>query len=175
MNKKEKIMNQKTMNLIKKFYKKLPRFKDGRIDYSKSSKAPVLTCVIKYKSRILLLKRSNKVGTYKGKWQVVAGYLDELKPLKEKVLEELKEELKVSEKLIKKITYGKRFSFKDKKINKTWIVHPVLAELKQRPKINLSEEHTEYKWIFPEEIKKYDTVPNLKKSLKAVLSMQALS
>ena len=168
-------MNQKTMNLIKKFYKKLPKFEDGRIDYSKSKTAPVLTCVVKYKSGILLLKRSDKVGTYKGKWQVVAGYLDELKPLREKVLEELEEELKVSKKIIKKIVYGKRFSFKDKKINKTWIVHPVLAELKQKPKINLSGEHTEYKWIFPEEIKKYDAVPNLAKSLQKVLSMQALS
>ena len=175
MNKKEKTMNQKTMNLIKKFSKKLSKLEDGRIDYSKSSIAPVLTCVVKYKSEILLLKRSDKVGTYKGKWQVVAGYLDELKPLRKKVLGELEEELKISEKMIRKIFYGKLFSIRDKKINRTWIVHPVLAELKQKPKINLSGEHTEYKWIFPEEIKKYDTVPNLKKSLKAVLSMQALS
>lgn len=66
------------------FAKILPHFPDGRIDYSHASKAPVVIIFVKHKGKILLLKRSSKVRAYKGKWQVVAGYLDEVKPLREK-------------------------------------------------------------------------------------------
>ena len=99
------IMNERNniIKIIEEFSKKLPKFSDGRINYADSNKAPVITVVVKYKDKILLLKRSDNVSTYKGKWQVVAGYLDEIKPIKEKVLEELREEIKVEENIIDKI------------------------------------------------------------------------
>lgn len=161
---------KKYLEIIKDFYNKLPKFPDGRIDYSNSDDAPVVTIIVKYKDEILLLKRSDKVWTYKGKWQAVAGYLDEARPLKEKVLEELREEIGVLENNIKKIKYGKMFEFHDKDIGKTWIVNPVLAELKEKPQIKIDFEHTEYRWIKPEEIEKFDIVPNLKESMKGVLN-----
>ncbi|MBI2208168.1 NUDIX domain-containing protein [Candidatus Woesearchaeota archaeon] len=159
----------KTMKIIRDFYNKLPKFPDGRINYADSDIAPVVTIIVKYKDEILLLKRSNNVSTYRGKWQVVAGYLDEVRPLKEKVLEELKEEVSITKKQIKKIKYGDYFESIDKKIGKTWLVNPVLAELKEKPEIKLNREHTKFKWIEPEEIEKFDIVPNLKESMKRVL------
>ena len=160
---------EKIGKIIGEFAEKLPRSQDGRIDYSNSDKAPVITVVVKYKEEILLLKRSDKVLTYRGKWQVVAGYLDEIRPLKEKVLEELREEIGVLENNIKKIKYGKMFEFHDRDIGKAWIVNPVLVELKEKPQIKIDFEHTEFKWIKPEEIKKFDFVPNLRESMKRVL------
>ena len=162
-------MDEKIGKIIAEFAKKLPKSPDGRIDYSNSDEAPVITVIVKYEDEILLLKRSDKVRTYKGKWQVVAGYLDELRPLKEKVLEELREEIGVLENNIEKIKYGKMFEFHDKAIGKTWIVNPVLAELKEKPKIKIDFEHTEYIWIKPDQIEKFDFVPNLKESIKRVL------
>ena len=55
----------------------------------------MIICFVRYNDEILLLKRSDKVWTYKGKWNVVAGYLDEIKPLREKALEELREKPKI--------------------------------------------------------------------------------
>ena len=162
-------MDEKIEKIIGEFAKKLPKSPDGRIDYSNSDEAPVITVIVKYEDEILLLKRSDKVRTYKGKWQVVAGYLDELRPLKEKVLEELREEIGVLENNIEKIKYGKMFEFHDKAIGKKWIVNPVLAELKEKPKIKIDFEHTEYIWIKPDQIEKFDFVPNLKESIKRVL------
>ena len=75
--------------IILKEFIDLPKFEDGRIDYTSSKKAPILLCFVKFQEKILLVKRSNKVGNYQGKWNVVAGFIDEPKPLKEKVLEEL--------------------------------------------------------------------------------------
>jgi len=166
MNKRKNIMK-----IIEEFSKKLPKFPDGRINYANSKKAPVITVVIKYKDKILLLKRSDKVSTYKGKWQVVAGYLDEIKPIKEKVLEELNEEIKVEKNIINKIKIGDYFEFEDSDIGKTWIVNPVLVELKKKPEINLDREHTDFRWINPKEIRKFDIVPNLDESLIRVLKI----
>ena len=52
---------QKIFNTIKELYVKLPKFEDGRIDYSNSSVAPVVTIFIKYKNKILLLKEAIKL------------------------------------------------------------------------------------------------------------------
>ena len=167
-------MNEtKTLDLLEKFSKKLPHFEDGRINYSDSNEAPVVTIFVKYKNEILLLKRSDKVRTYRGKWNTIAGYLDEVKPLKEKVWEELREEIGVIEKDILNIKYGGSYKLKDKKINKIWIVHPVLVELKDKPEIVLDWEHTEYKWIKPKDLNKYDTVASLGETLNKVLEENA--
>jgi len=162
------MQEKRILNFIEKFSRKLPRFPDGRIDYSSSNIAPVTTVFVKYEDRILLLKRSDKVGNYKGKWNSVSGYLDEIKPIRGKILEELREEIGIEEKDVASINLGKDYEFTDNK--KTWYVYPALAELKYKPKIELDWEHTEYRWIKPEEMKKFDTVPELETGLKNVLT-----
>lgn len=159
------------LKIIKKFSEKLPHFPDGRINYSDSDTAPVLTCFLKYKDKILLLKRSNKVRTYQGKWNTVAGYLDELKPVREKAMEEIQEEVGVKEDNVLSILIGRCYKFTDNEIekHKTWITCPVLVELKNKLEIKLDWEHTEYKWIKPEELTDFDIVPKLDESLGRVL------
>ncbi len=158
-----------TSEVLREFAERLPRFPDGRIDYSNSDKAPVLTCFVRFEDKILLLKRSDRVRTHKGKWHTVAGYVDEPKPIREKALEELHEELGISEQIILQCKMGSPYEFFDPDEQKTWLVHPLLVELKQRPEIKLDWEHTEFTWIFPEELMTYDTVPKLDESLKRVL------
>ncbi len=160
---------KEVLNIIKEFAEKLPKFPDGRIDYSKSNTAPVLVIIVGYKGKILLLKRSDKVLVYRGKWNGVAGYIDELKPIREKLLEEVQEELGIIEDNISLINSGESYQFIDKAVNKTWVIFPFLVGLKDDPVIKLDWEHSEYKWIKPEELGKFDTVPNLEVSLKKVL------
>ncbi len=155
--------------ILNKFFQDLPKFSDGRIDYSNSNEAPVLTCFVKYGNKLLLLKRSDKVRVYQGLWNSVAGYLDEKRSLKEKVLEELYEELKINTHLIRKMKIGKAYELIDQKAQKTWIIFPVLVELKQKPKIKLDWEHTSYKWIKIDDLKKFKVVPGLDKTLAQVL------
>lgn len=164
--KKEKIM---PFDILRKLSRKLPRFKDGRINYLDSREAVVITVFVKYKDEMLILKRSNKVHTYKGFWNTVAGYYDEFKPLKKKALEELFEETTITKKYIKYVKPGKMFRMHDKKINRIWHVNPVLVVLKKKPKIKIDFEHTEYRWIKPSEIKNYKVVPNLMNGLREVI------
>ncbi len=160
---------ERILQTIKQFSEELPKFSDGRIDYSDSNVAPVVTIFVKFKDKIILLKRSNSVRVYQNKWNTVAGYLDELKSVRNKVLEEVGEELGIDKDNISTIHFGESYRFTDDEVNKTWIVHPVLVELKNQPEIKLDWEHTEYKWIKPEELKKFDIVPKLEESLKRVL------
>jgi len=163
--------NDKIIRTVKEFYNKLPKFPDGRINYANSDIAPVITCIVRFGDKILLLKRSNNVSTYKGKWQVVAGYLDEVRPLKEKVLEELREETGVLESNIKKMKYGKMFDFHDKDIGKTWIVNPALVELKEKPQIKTDFEHTEYRWVTEEQLKNLEISPDMRKSIEKAFQL----
>ncbi len=158
------------INLMLKEFDALPRFPDGRIDYSNSDKAPVLTCFVRFGEKILLLKRSDRVHSYQGKWHTVAGYIDEPKPIRQKALEELEEELSIPSKNVSRFIAGEPYEFFDQGAKKSWIVHPVLVELKNKPEVRLDWEHTEFKWISPDEIDGYDTVPKLEESLRRVLS-----
>lgn len=164
---------EKILKTPKGFTKKLPKFPDGRIDYSGSNIAPVITVFVKYKDKILLLERSNKVRTYQGKWCAVAGYLDEVKPIGQKALEEIQEELgaKIDKDDVLSVKLGASYEFEDSKEQKFWIVHPVLIELRRKPKIKLDWEHINYQWIRPEELKNFETVPKLDESLKRVVKI----
>ncbi|TFB09118.1 NUDIX domain-containing protein [Candidatus Atribacteria bacterium MT.SAG.1] len=157
---------KKILATIKEFANKLPKFSDGRIDYSNSNIAPVITVFVEYKGKILLLKRSDEVKVYQGKWNAVAGYLDELKPVHEKALEEIQEELGINENNILWLRIGEPYEFTDAEVSKSWIVHPILVELIKKPNIKMNWEHTKYKWIEPEELKQFDTVFNLDRSLE---------
>ncbi len=153
---------------ILKEFTRLPRFPDGRIDYSASDRAPVVTCFVRFQGKILLLKRSDRVHTYQGKWNTVAGYLDEPKTIRQKALKEVEEELGIQRHDISRVITGPSYEFFDSGAQKSWLVHPVLVELKKRPEIKLDWEHTESKWISPVELASYDTVPKLEESLKRV-------
>jgi len=166
------MMNKQELDLSERFKeleKKLPKLNDGRLNYSKSKTCLVLTVFIKYKEKILLLKRSGKVGTYKNKWNTVTGYIDENKPLYQKIIEEINEEVGLKENDILSYKIFKPYEFMDKKINKKWIIYPSKIELKNNPKIILDWEHIEYKWIFPKDLTKFDTVPKLNLSLRKVI------
>lgn len=155
-------------NLLAEF-DHLPRFADGRIDFSGADRVPVVTCFVEAEGRLLLLRRSERVRTYRGKWCTVAGYLDEVNTVRDKSLAELEEELQVSQDRVQDVRTGAVYEFEDTESHRTWIVHPVMARLAKQPPIVLDREHTEFKWIEPSAIGAYDTVPMLERSLKAVL------
>jgi len=161
-----KMTNKNFLTIIETFSKTLPHFPDGRINYRNSKTAPVINVVLKYKDKVLLLKRSDKVNSYKGKWNTIGGYLDGVVPLRKKVEEELKEELKITSLKDAKISYGEVYEFHDNEIGKTWIIFPVLVEFARMPAVKLDWEHTEYKWIKPGEIGKFDCVPRIEKIFK---------
>lgn len=130
----------------------LKRFPDGRIDYTNADEAPVLSCVVRNDDHILFLKRSERVGTYRGYWHIIGGYLDETgKAVEEKVLRELEEEVGIPRSAVERVSVGEPFEEFDPDVAKTWIIHPVLVDVRGDPSVRLDWEHTEYRWIRPSE------------------------
>ncbi len=121
----------------------------------------VVTAVLKNGDKILILKRGDKVRTYKGKWACVSGYLEENEEALERAYIEIEEETGLKRDDVKLIKAGEPIEFYDEKEKMSWRVHPFLFEAKRRD-VKIDWEHTEYKWIYPEEIVKYETVPKLK-------------
>lgn len=139
--------------------------KPGQVDYSNIHWAPVVNCAVKYKDKILLVRRSKGLGFYPGYWNGISGFLDDKKSVEEKVREELREELGISGKDIKKIKKGEIFHIKAPKYDKTWIVHPVLVEIKT-DKVRLDWEAESLRWIEPKKAQNLKLVSDFKNVLK---------
>jgi len=130
----------------------------------------VVTAVLKNGDKILILKRGDKVRTYKGKWACVSGYLEGNEGALERAYKEIEEETGLKREDVKLIKAGKPIEFYDEKEKMNWRVHPFLFEVK-RGNVKIDWEHTEYKWIHPEEIVKYETVPKLKEVIFNLLEI----
>jgi 8-oxo-dGTP pyrophosphatase MutT (NUDIX family) len=157
---------------IKELEKQLPKFPDGRINYTTSNIAPVINVCVSCKGKILLLKRSDKVLNYKGMWNVIGGYIDRPEPLQAKAMSELNEETGIDAGLASSIVAAEPYMLIDKKTSKTWLVCAFLVEFDKAPKVKLDFEHTEYRWIAPEELKSFDTVPGIENTYRLLTNQK---
>ena len=130
----------------------------------------IVTSFIKNGDRILILKRSDKVKSMKCLWAGVSGIIEKndtttLARAKTEILEETgidEEEIE----LLKANELIKIESAQYK--NHEWNIFPFLFKTKN-PEIKLNWENSEFKWIEPNEIKNYETVPELEKILFSLL------
>lgn len=127
----------------------------------------VVTCFLRSNGEILILHRSEQVGTYKGKWAGISGYVET--NIDEQALVEIKEETGLMVEDIQLIKKGKPLVVEDNKLNIRWIVHPFLFQIKDRKKIMIDWEHREAKWISPNDIDSFQTVPCLKETIRHVI------
>ncbi len=123
----------------------------------------IVTSFLFKNQRILLLKRSDKVGTFKGKWAGISGFIEKETSL-EAALREIKEETGVDSKYLELLKIGIPFEINDTTNDVIWSINPFLFLFKGN-EINIDWEHDSYEWIYPQEIDSYDTVTNLNKTL----------
>jgi len=128
----------------------------------------VVNVFIEHQGRILLLKRSRQVGTHRGLWCSVGGFIDEGQTVLQQAREEVKEELGLKTLKLKSRKVAKPFKFEDKAADRVWQVYPVLFSFKDKPKIKLDWENSQFRWIKPAEVKKFKTIPMIEEDLKRV-------
>lgn len=128
----------------------------------------VVTVFLTHRSKILLLKRSNEVGTYKGHWAGVSGYLESNNALAQ-ALTEMAEEVGLGKEDVTLLRAGKPLEIVDRTRGRAWRVHPFLFAVHEPDKIILDWENKEMRWILPEEIVQFQTVPALKEALDRVI------
>ena len=128
----------------------------------------VVTVFLTHRSKILVLKRSREVGTYKGHWAGVSGYLESEDPLKQ-AYSEMAEEVGLSKQDVTLVKAGKPLEIVDDAQDRAWRVHPFLFSVHEPDTIRLDWENIEMRWILPEEIDQLKTVPALKETLERVI------
>lgn len=126
----------------------------------------VVTCFLEHGGKILILRRSSKVGTYQRSWAGVSGYMETTDV--RQAFTEISEETELYKNDLKLVRKGEPLEVIDRSLNRKWIVHPFLFHVKAPEKIKIDWEHTEVKWIKPRELAKYKTVPGLDKALARV-------
>lgn len=131
----------------------------------------VVTCILEHDGKILLLKRSNQVGTYRGLWGGVAGYVEELEDPYDTAFKEIREEVGVDAEAVELIRKGSPLEFSDTYEGKRydWVVYPFLFHLQSKDLVHLDWEHEEYRWVYPSEVRRLETVPGLDDLIKELL------
>jgi len=120
--------------------------------------------IVNNEGKILILKRSKKVRTYKGLWGGVAGYIEKEEKPYETAIKEISEEVGLKENdviLIKKLDPVELTDYYEDEIY-NWKIFSFLFKTEKKGKIQIDWEHLEYRWIKPTEIEKYDTAPGFK-------------
>ena len=110
----------------------------------------VVTAFLRNRGEILLLRRSDAVGTYAGLWGGVSGFADDDPDTQ--VRTEINEETGLeSGDAASFVRSGRPVQFEDAALEREWVVHPYLFDSETRD-VELSEEHDASEWTSPTEI-----------------------
>ena len=128
----------------------------------------VVTAFLRHAGKVLLLRRSDKVGSYSGRWAGVSGYLEDATPLAQ-ALREIREETGLTEATVHLAASATPIEVAAPAQGKLWIVHPFLFDVDDPARLRLDWEASECKWIDPRTIGEFETVPMLAEALQACL------
>jgi 8-oxo-dGTP diphosphatase len=130
----------------------------GWVDLPEVNATPVVTSFLERSDgRILLLKRSEKVGSFRGRWAGISGYLELATPI-EQAYREVEEETGISPARLTLVTVGTPLFARGE--GRAFEVHPFHFRVHD-PEVLTDWEHTESQWVAPSQIRGLPTVPRL--------------
>lgn len=118
--------------------------------------------------KILLLLRSDRVGSFRGRWAGVSGYLEDPTAL-DGAYREIREEVGLRREELRLVAAGEPVLSRDRA--QVYVVHPFRFRVRS-PEVRLDWEHVRAEWVDPSEIRRRSTVPKLDRvweSLSAAL------
>ncbi len=134
------------------------------VDDSRMDETPVVTVFLRNGGDVLLLRRSDAVGSYAGRWGAVAGHVaddrgDDRSPATA-ARAEIAEETGLADAAVSPVRAGDPFPVDDETRGTRWVVHPFLFDCDARG-IEPNEETSDHAWVPPTEILRRETVPAL--------------
>jgi 8-oxo-dGTP pyrophosphatase MutT (NUDIX family) len=125
----------------------------------------VVTCFLMRRGNVLILRRSEKVGTYKCKWAGVSGYVEKGERPVDTAFKEVREETGLLKRDVRLVREGPAMPV----ACTNFVVHPFLFEVRNG-RVSIDWEHSDFRWIRPSALGRFGTVPGLAAALKSVLS-----
>ena len=128
----------------------------------------IVTSFLSSEEKYLILKRSENVKSMRGLWGGVSGIIEGNEEPLQRAKIEIFEETGILENNIKLARTASQMQVSSQYPNHGWMIHPFLFTVRES-QIKLNWENSEYRWISPDEISKYKTVPSLDKVLARLL------
>ncbi|MCD6590752.1 MAG: NUDIX domain-containing protein [Candidatus Aenigmarchaeota archaeon] len=122
----------------------------------------VVMCFLRFKDKILILRRSKEFLSYEERWGTIIGFPEEGESLEERAIKEIEAQTKMHKRDFELIKDADTFLVMEK--NEKWFIHPFLFNVKTK-KLKISKEW-EFKWINPEDAGKFYTIPGFDEALK---------
>ncbi|KAA9399779.1 NUDIX domain-containing protein [Haloarcula sp. CBA1130] len=123
----------------------------------------VVTCFLRSEGEVLLLRRSDSVGSYRDQWGGVAGHVTDdagqVRDPETAARAEIDEETGLAD-AVTLVRQGDSFQFDDADRGIRWAVHPFLFDCEART-VETNEETAETVWVHPPAILTRETVPRL--------------
>ncbi|HEV2581479.1 MAG TPA: NUDIX domain-containing protein [Ktedonobacteraceae bacterium] len=134
----------------------------------------VVTCFLRRvdqdEPRILLVRRSQRVGSYNARWAGVSGFVEEGVPPDEQAYTEIREETGLEREQAHMRRRGAVVEHEDASIGRHWFIHPYLFDVAAPDAIHLDWEATEMRWIAPAELGQFETVPKLQEAYESAMN-----
>ena len=131
-----------------------------------TTETPVVTVFLRHRGDVLLLRRSDEVGSYAGQWGAVAGHVDDGDP-EASAIQEIHDETGLSASEVMQVRRGEPFAVDDEARETRWRVHPYLFDAATRA-VETNWETAEAEWAPPTAMLERDVVPQLWTSYRRV-------
>jgi len=137
----------------------------GTVELPDVRSVEVVSCFLRHGEDLLVLKRSDKVGSFQGHWAAVSGFIEDGETPDVTARKEVREELSLEDPEL--VTAGAAVSVREGAT--IWTIHPFLFRARDR-EVQLDWEHTEYRWVLPSQLAEMRTVPGLERVYRSLLS-----
>ena len=125
----------------------------------------VVTCFLQRTDqdgpRILIVQRSQKVGSYHARWAGVSGFVEPRVTPEEQAYTEIREETSLQREQVRMRRRGAVVEHIDEELGRHWYIHPFLFDVLTPDAIQTDWEAVDMRWIDPATLSSYDTVPKL--------------
>jgi uncharacterized protein len=137
---------------------------EGTVDLPAVTERPVVTAILRNRGRIRIVKRSDRVGTFRGVWSGISGFVEGDEPPLQRARREVREETGVTG--IRLVARGP--VLRTRHDDTVFAVRPFLFDSPTR-RVVLDWENVEARWIRPEQVRDVPTVPRLPDVVGSVL------
>lgn len=133
----------------------------------------VVTCFLQRSDeknvRILIVQRSQRVGSYNARWGGISGFVEPNVTPDEQAYTEIREETGLQREHVRMLKRGAIVEHPDADIGRHFYVHPFLFEVLTPEAIKTDWEAVAMRWLPPDELRNYDTVPKLWEAYQSAL------
>ncbi|OGS49521.1 MAG: hypothetical protein A3K65_04575 [Euryarchaeota archaeon RBG_16_68_12] len=137
----------------------------GSIDVPDVTERPVVTAFLRNRGRVLVVRRGEEVGTFRGAWSGVSGYIEGDERPVDRARQEIREETAMAGARLRRQGPVVRTRHE----STVFTIHPFLFDVPGR-KVTLDWENVEARWVRPEGLDRLPTVPRLSEVLASVLA-----